>query len=112
MFTILTEAAGWEGLLTLFVPLVIIFVIFYFLMIRPEKKRQAQVAAMQGSVQKKDKIITIGGIYGIVDDVKDNIVTIVVASGARMKVEKTAIKVILNREEEAKTEVSAEDKTE
>lgn len=81
--------------LFLFAPVVILFIIFYFLMIKPERRRQQAVAMMQSQLKKDDKIITIGGIYGIVDDIKDDVVTITVASGARLKMERGAIKRII-----------------
>jgi preprotein translocase subunit YajC len=84
----------------MFAPILVLFVVFYFFMIKPEKKRQQTVASMQSQLQKNDKIITIGGIYGIIDDIKDNVVTIVVASGARMKIERGAIKRVVTNEAE------------
>ena len=74
-------------------------VIIYFFMIRPERNRQKQVAFMQNSIKKNDKIITIGGLYGIVDEIheEENAIKIIVASGARIKIERSAVKSVLNR---------------
>lgn len=93
-----------QTFLSLLLPMAIILVVFYFFLIRPERNRQKQVVAMQSNIKKKDKIVTIGGIYGIVDDVKDDVLTIVVASGARMKIERSAVKSVLNRTVEETTE--------
>jgi len=90
----LTNSSLMTNLL-MFAPIVIIFIFFYFFMIKPEKKRQQQVIAMQSGIQKNDKVVTIGGIFGIVDDIKEDVVTLTVASGARLKVERAAIKRVI-----------------
>jgi preprotein translocase subunit YajC len=86
--------------LMLFAPIVLVFIFFYFFMIKPEKKRQQTVVQMQSSIKKNDKVLTIGGIYGIVDDIKDEVVTLTIASGARMKVERAAIKRLITETNE------------
>ena len=88
-----------ELFLTFILPLIIIFGILYFIVMKPEKKRQQQVYHMQAQIKKDDKIVTVGGIHGIVDNDKGDVLTIVVASGARMKVDRSAIKAIINDEE-------------
>jgi len=114
MFLFLEDATNqpslFQTLMTLLLPMAIILAVFYFFVIRPEKNRQKQVAAMQSSIKKKDKIITIGGIYGIVDDVKDDVLTIMVASGARMKIERSAVKTILNRTVEESAQEDSKNK--
>lgn len=110
MTLFLTEqAGGLASMIPFLISLGVVFVIFYFLLIRPEKKRQRTVQTMQNSLKKNDKIVTIGGLYGIVDDVKEDVVTMIVASGARIKIERGAIKSILNRTvEETKEDSKAE----
>ncbi|TCP32260.1 protein translocase subunit yajC [Scopulibacillus darangshiensis] len=61
--------------LTTIGPLIIFFVIFYFLLIRPQQKRQKKTREMQSSLKKGDKIVTIGGLHGIVDTIDDQSVT-------------------------------------
>lgn len=87
----------WTNVL-MFVPLILVFVIFYFLMVKPEKRRQQQVIEMQNAVKKGDKVVTIGGIFGIIDDIKDDVVTLTIASGARMKLERRAIKRVVTED--------------
>lgn len=82
--------------LGLILPVVVLFAVFYFLVLRPEKKRQQKVLSMQSQLKKNDKIVTIGGMHGIIDDIKDDVITIVVASGAKMKFEKGAIKRVIS----------------
>ncbi|ERJ12750.1 preprotein translocase subunit YajC [Haloplasma contractile] len=83
---------GWMGTIGLFLPFLVVFAIVYFFMIRPEKKRRQQIYNMQKDIVQGDKIVTIGGIYGKVEQLTDYTVTIVVADGTRFKVEKGAIK--------------------
>jgi len=78
--TTTAEAAPTGGALTMFLPLVLMFVIMYFMLIRPENKRKKEAEAMRSAVKKGDKITTIGGIVGTVVDVKDD--KIVIETGA------------------------------
>jgi len=85
-----------ENILPLLIPLVLFFVVIYFFIMRPEKKRRQQVYEMQSQLKVDDKVVTIGGIHGIIDELKDDTVTIIIASGAKMKVEKSAVRAIMN----------------
>lgn len=87
-----------QELLVTFGPLVLLFLVFYFLMIRPEKRRRQVVMEMQSKIKKDDKIITIGGIHGIIDDINDDSMTIIIASGAKMKIERAAIKHVIDEQ--------------
>lgn len=64
-----------ETLITLS-PIILMFVIFYFLLIRPQQKRQKQVKEMQDNLQKGDKIITIGGLHGVIDAIDEDKIVI------------------------------------
>ncbi|MEI3605813.1 preprotein translocase subunit YajC [Pseudogracilibacillus sp. SE30717A] len=57
-------------------PIILMFVIFYFLLIRPQQKRQKQVRDMQTALQKGDAIVTIGGLHGVVDAIDENTIVI------------------------------------
>lgn len=57
-------------------PIILMFVIFYFLLIRPQQKRQKQVREMQADLQKGDEIVTIGGLHGVVDALDEGIIVI------------------------------------
>ena len=72
---ILGTIVGLAG--TLF-PLIIIFVLMYFLMIRPEKKRKKKEQEMLAALKRGDRICTIGGIYGTIADIKDDTITLTV----------------------------------
>jgi len=71
--------------------LVLIFAIFYFLLIRPQRKRQKQQQQLMEELQRGDKIITAGGVYGVVESVSEDSVIIKVESGATMRVAKSSV---------------------
>ena len=77
--------------LTSLLPLVLIIVVFYFFMIRPQVKRQKDLRNFRDSLQKGDKIITTGGIYGKINNITDNIVTVDVGNNVIIKVDKSAV---------------------
>lgn len=74
-----------------FVFLLLIIVVFYFFMIRPQMKRQKDLKNYRESLNKGDKIITTGGIYGKVTDIKDQTVTVEISDNVRIKIDKNAI---------------------
>ena len=83
-----------------FSPLILIggiFVIMYFLMIRPQKKKQKEKAAMLSAVEPGDKIISIGGIYGEVKQVKDNSVRVQIDDRTRIELAKSSISTIVQK---------------
>lgn len=71
-----------SGTLMTILPLVLLIVIMYFLLIRPQKKREKQVTAMRNAIKVGDQVITIGGIKGKIVKTKDEVLTIQVGSGA------------------------------
>jgi preprotein translocase subunit YajC len=72
-------------------PLFLIIIVFYFFMIRPQMKRQKELKTYRESLQKNDKIITTGGIYGKIVDIKDTTVTVEIAENVRVRVDKSAV---------------------
>ena len=84
-------AAGQSNPLLTFLPLILVFVVFYFFMIRPQMKKQKDMNNYRSSLKKGDKIVTTGGIYGRINEVKDNFVTIDVGGDVRLKVDKSAL---------------------
>jgi preprotein translocase subunit YajC len=73
------------------IPLVLIMVIFYFLLIRPQQKKLKQHRTLVEQLKKGDKVITGGGIYGNVTDVKDDTLKIEIAEGVRIKIKRDTI---------------------
>lgn len=88
--TILQGGAGMQNL-QFIIMMVLIFVVMYFLMIRPQQKRQKELVKFRNSLEKGAKVITAGGIYGTVKDVKDNIVMIEVDNNVTLKMDKAMI---------------------
>jgi preprotein translocase subunit YajC len=74
-----------------FVFLLLIIVVFYMFMIRPQMRRQKELKTYRDSLQKGDKIITTGGIYGKVTDVKDTTVTVEISDKVLVKIDKSAV---------------------
>lgn len=91
-------AGATGGMLEMFLPLILIFVIFYFLLIRPQQKKMKQHRSMVNSVQKGDKILTSGGIYGTVTKVvNDQEVMVEIADNIEVRLAKVTISDVLNR---------------
>ncbi len=88
---VLQQTAKSPNPLTSLLPLFLIIIVFYFFMIRPQMNKQKELKNYRNSLQKNDKIITTGGIYGKITDIKDNTVTVEIADNLRIKVDKNAI---------------------
>jgi preprotein translocase subunit YajC len=87
-------AAGPAGGMAAFqqvIPLVFMFAIFYFLLIRPQQKKAKEHKALLESIKKGDNVITAGGVHGKITAVDDTIVTLEVASGVNIKIIKSYI---------------------
>lgn len=82
------QAGGAQGMIANMLPLALIFVVFYFLLIRPQQKKAKEHKQMLDNIKKGDKIVTAGGIYGVVEAVTDNTITIKVAENVKVKVGK------------------------
>ncbi len=79
------------GQLGNFVPLVLIIVVFYFFMIRPQLKKTKEQKKFRENIKVGDKIVTIGGIHGKISDIQDTTFMITVEGGVKLKIEKSAI---------------------
>ena len=83
-----------------FIPLILIFVIFYFFLIRPQQKRVKDHKAMVAALKRGDEIITSGGIIGIVDRVmEDDRIEVVIGEGTKVQMIKSTITSLLKKEE-------------
>ena len=71
--------------------LLLIIVVFYFFMSRPQMKKQKEATSFRSSLQKGDKVLTTGGIYGKINDVKETTITLEIADKVLVKVDKTAV---------------------
>lgn len=78
---------GFEGILMM----VLIFVVFYFFMIRPQTKRQKEIKKQREAMKTGDKVVTSGGIYGKIRDIKETTVTVEIADNVRITVDKNSV---------------------
>jgi len=97
------QAAGGAGGIQSFIPLILIFAIMYFLMIRPQQKKAKEHRAMVDALRKGDQVITAGGVMGKVSKVgADNEVEVEIATGVKVKVVQSTIQAVVNKTEPAK----------
>ena len=87
-------ASQTDTLLT-FLPMIAIFVVFYFLLIRPQQKKAKEAKAMLDALQKGDEVVTAGGVLGRVSKIGDQYVTVEVASNTEVTVQRGAISQLL-----------------
>ena len=90
--------SSYSGILMM----VLIFVVFYFFMIRPQTKRQKEIKKQREAMQAGDKVVTSGGIYGKVKEIKETTVVVEIADNVRIKVDKNSV---FATAEDAQTEV-------
>lgn len=77
-------------------PILLMFVIFYFLLIRPQQKRQKQVREMQGALQKGDAVVTIGGLHGEIHAIDEETVILQIDGETRLTYDRAAIRDVKN----------------
>jgi len=82
---------GQGNMLVTMLPLILVFVVFYFFMIRPQMKKQKEMNNYRSSLKKGDKVVTTGGVYGRVHEVKDNFIMMDVGGDIKLKVDKSAL---------------------
>lgn len=89
--TILLQAGQQGGSLQFLIMMVLIFGVMYFFMIRPQQKRQKELVKFRNSLEKGAKVITAGGVYGTVREVKDMFVILEVDNNVAIRVDKAMI---------------------
>jgi preprotein translocase subunit YajC len=92
------SASGSGSMMTSFITFGMVIVIFYFMIIRPQKKRDKEAKAMLAAMKKGDRVVTIGGIHGTIVTVKDNTVVVKVDDSARIEFSKNAISTVTARD--------------
>ena len=100
MCMILAQAASppsvpGGGIGSFFVPLIFIFIIMYFVMIRPQKKRQDEQRKLVASLKTGDRVVTNAGIHGLISNVKETTVIVKVADNVKIEMEKSAVTSVL-----------------
>ena len=105
-------ASGPLGGLESFMPLVLIFGVFYFLLIRPQQKRAKEHQEMVAKIRRGDKVITGGGIHGTISKIiSDTEAEVEIAAGVKIKVVRTAISEVLTKSEPVAAEAEEEAKS-
>jgi len=99
------EGGGGGGIIT-FLPFVAIIGIFYFLIIRPQSKRQKETQKMLAALKKGDKVVTAGGIYGTIQTVREHTVIVKVDENTKLEFSRSSITSIISpgREKEEKSD--------
>lgn len=80
------------GNLVSLLPILLMFVIFYFLLIRPQQKRQKKVREMQAELQKGDNIVTIGGMHGVVHAIDEDTIVINAGGGTNLTYDRASVR--------------------
>jgi len=88
---LMTQPKEGSNPFSTFLPLILIIVVFYFFMIRPQVRKQKEMKSFRDSLKKGDKVITTGGIYGKINNISENIITVDVGNNVILKVDKSAI---------------------
>lgn len=89
-FVLLQAATAGDGM-TSIIMIVLLIVIFYFFMIRPQSQKQKKINKFRAGLQKGDKVMTAGGIYGKIKDVKDKVVVLEITKGVDITIDINSI---------------------
>jgi preprotein translocase subunit YajC len=95
-------AAGSGNILITYGPLVLMFVVLYFLLIRPQQRRQKTRNQMLNSLKKGDKVVTIGGLHGTIMEITDDIVVLRVNDATKMTFDRSAVNAAVSPSAEEK----------
>ena len=88
-------SAGEQSALTGLLPMVALFVIFYFLLIRPQQKRQKEHKNMVANLAKGDEVVTTGGVLGKINKIGDNFVDLEIANNVEIKIQKNSVSAVM-----------------
>ena len=85
-----------------FIPLILIFIIMYFLLLRPQIKRQKEQARLVAAVKTGDRVVTASGIHGMISNVKETTFIVKIAENVKIEIDKSAVTNVLKNPETAK----------
>jgi preprotein translocase subunit YajC len=94
--------AGGGGGFSSLLMMLVIFAIFYFILIRPQQKKMKEHKKLIENIKKGDKIITAGGMYGVVTNAGENKLTVEIADGVKVKITRSSVGTVISEEEAAK----------
>jgi preprotein translocase subunit YajC len=92
------ETVGAAGSLVSLLPMVAIFVIFYFFLIRPQLKKQRSIEAMISELKKGDKVFAAGGLSGTIHKIEDNMIVLEIAENVRINALKSSVTEVVNKD--------------
>jgi preprotein translocase subunit YajC len=81
-----------------FLPMIVLFAVFYYMLIRPQQKRAKEAQNMQSSLEIGYKIVTIGGMHAIIDEVKETTIIVKTNDGGKLEFEKSAVRTVKREE--------------
>ena len=99
-FFLAASAQQQPGFMSMIMPLMLMLPIFYFMLIRPQQKKQRQFKEMVSQLKKNDKVVTAGGIHGLVVGVKEQTITVKIADNVKIEIDKSSVSRVLGEEEE------------
>lgn len=85
------EPAGFFQQYSFLILMILVFVVMYFFMIRPQQKKQKEIVKWRESLKKGDKIVTVGGIYGTIAEVKDTFLIVEIDNNVKIRVDKSSV---------------------
>jgi preprotein translocase subunit YajC len=110
-FLPIAQAAGGSGqLMTTFVTFGLVILIFYFLIIRPQNKRQKETKKMLDTLKKGDRVVSIGGIRGVIQSVKEDTIIVKVDEATKLEFSRSAIASVLAPKEEKSEDAGKDSK--
>ena len=86
-----TTGASGASMLANFLPIILIFVIFYFMLIRPQQKKQKEYEKMLSELKKNDEVVTNSGVHGTILNIKDTTLTLKIDDNVKIEINKNAI---------------------
>jgi len=89
---------GDGNILATLAPFILMFVVFYFLLIRPQQKRQKAIREMHSNLQKGDKIVTIGGLHGTIDSIDEEKVVLLVDESRKLTYDRGAVREVVKQD--------------
>ncbi|MFD0674334.1 preprotein translocase subunit YajC [Cohnella sp. GCM10027633] len=95
----LAEGDGGSNLLVTLLPFILMFAIFYFLLIRPQQKKQRTRGAMLNNLKKGDKVVTIGGMHGTISEITDDTIVLKVNDVTKLTFDRSSINNVTARSE-------------
>ncbi len=91
LLVLLQQQSAGAGNWSFIIMMLLMFVVMYFFMIRPQQKKQKELAQFRNSLKKGDKVVTAGGIYGTVSEIKDQFIFMEVDNNVKIRVDKSSV---------------------